>query len=142
MFFLEIFGVFKLYGEGVNWIDVLDDINLKVDEGEFIVIVGFFGIGKIMLIFLLVGLIELDVGGIIFKGKEIDGLSLDCGVVFQFYLLMLWLLVIGNVGLVVDSVFFKKSVKDCKVICDKYIEMVGLVYVKDCKLVELFGGMC
>ncbi|EFO31170.1 nitrate ABC transporter, ATPase subunits C and D [Roseibium sp. TrichSKD4] len=141
MSFLEISGVSKSYGEGANRTDVLDDINLKVDEAEFIAIVGFSGTGKTTLISLLAGLIEPDTGGIIFKGKEIDGPSSDRGVVFQSYSLMPWLSVTGNVALAVDSVFKKKSARERKEICDKYIEMVGLAHAKDRKPAELSGGM-
>ena len=141
MSFLEISGVSKSYGEGANRTDVLDDINLKVEEGEFIAIVGFSGAGKTTLISLLAGLIEPDQGGVIFKGKEIDGPSPDRGVVFQSYSLMPWLSVTGNVALAVDTVFKKKSAKDRKAICDKYIEMVGLAHARDRKPAELSGGM-
>ncbi|WP_420338812.1 ABC transporter ATP-binding protein [Roseibium sp.] len=141
MSFLEISGVSKSYGEGASRTDVLDDINLKVDDGEFIAIVGFSGTGKTTLISLLAGLIEPDTGGIIFKGKEIDGPSSDRGVVFQSYSLMPWLSVTGNVALAVDSVFNKNSARERKEICDKYIEMVGLAHAKDRKPAELSGGM-
>ena len=141
MSFLEISGVSKSYGEGAGRTDVLSDINLKVDEAEFIAIVGFSGTGKTTLISLLAGLIEPDQGGIIFKGKEIDGPSPDRGVVFQSYSLMPWLTVSGNVGLAVDSVFKDKSAAERKAICDKYIEMVGLAHAKDRKPAELSGGM-
>jgi len=141
MSFLEISGVSKSYGEGANRTDVLDDINLKLEEGEFIAIVGFSGTGKTTLISLLAGLIEPDQGGVIFKGKEIDGPSPDRGVVFQSYSLMPWLSVTGNVALAVDTVFKKKPAKDRKAICDKYIEMVGLAHARDRKPAELSGGM-
>ncbi|MCK7614519.1 ABC transporter ATP-binding protein [Roseibium sediminicola] len=141
MSFLEISGVSKAYGEGANRTDVLEDINLKVDEGEFIAIVGFSGTGKTTLISLLAGLIEPDTGGIIFKGKEIDGPSPDRGVVFQSYSLMPWLSVTGNVSLAVDSVFKKKPAVERKAISDKYIEMVGLGHARDRKPAELSGGM-
>ncbi len=141
MSFLEISGVSKSYGEGARRTDVLDNINLKVEEGEFIAIVGFSGTGKTTLISLLAGLIEADTGGVIFKGKEIDGPHPDRGVVFQSYSLMPWLTVAGNVALAVDSVFKKKPSAERKAICDKYIEMVGLGHAKDRKPAELSGGM-
>lgn len=141
MSFVEISGVSKSYGEGANRTDVLKDINLKVKEGEFIAIVGFSGTGKTTLISLLAGLIEADEGGVIFKGKEIDGPSPDRGVVFQSYSLMPWLTVSGNVSLAVDSVFKDKSGAERKAIADKYIEMVGLAHAKDRKSAELSGGM-
>ncbi|MBO6508753.1 MAG: ATP-binding cassette domain-containing protein, partial [Roseibium sp.] len=141
MSFVEISGVSKSYGEGANRTDVLKDINLKVKEGAFIAIVGFSGTGKTTLISLLAGLIEADEGGVIFKGKEIDGPSPDRGVVFQSYSLMPWLTVSGNVSLAVDSVFKDKSGAERKAIADKYIEMVGLAHAKDRKPAELSGGM-
>ena len=141
MSFLEISGVSKSYGEGARRTDVLDDINLKVEEGEFIAIVGFSGTGKTTLISLLAGLIEPDRGGIIFKNREIDGPHPDRGVVFQSYSLMPWLSVAGNVALAVDSVFKKKSSAERKAICDKYIAMVGLAHARDRKPAELSGGM-
>ncbi|MEP3429700.1 MAG: nitrate ABC transporter ATP-binding protein [Roseibium sp.] len=141
MTILEISNVSKSYGEGVESTGVLEGINLKVEDGEFIAIVGFSGTGKTTLISLLAGLIEPDTGGIIFKDKEIDGPSSDRGVVFQSYSLMPWLTVSGNVALAVDSVFKKKSASERKAICDKYIEMVGLGHAKDRKPSELSGGM-
>ena len=104
MSILEISGLSKSYGEGLTRTDVLDDINLKVAEGEFIAIVGFSGSGKTTLISALAGLIKPEEGGVIFRGKEIDGPSPERGVVFQSYSLMPWLTVAGNVGLAVDSV--------------------------------------
>ncbi len=141
MSFLEISNVSKSYGEGATRTDVLDNINLKVEEGEFIAIVGFSGTGKTTLISLLAGLIEPDTGGIVFKGKEIAGPSSDRGVVFQSYSLMPWLTVAGNVALAVDSVFKGKPAAERKAIADKYIEMVGLGHAKDRKPAELSGGM-
>ncbi|TYC56378.1 ATP-binding cassette domain-containing protein [Rhodobacterales bacterium] len=141
MSFLEISGVSKSYGEGANRTAVLEAIDLKVEEGEFIAIVGFSGMGKTTLISLLAGLIEPDTGGIVFKGREIDGPSPDRGVVFQSYSLMPWLTVAGNVALAVDSVFRKKSSSERKEIFDRYIQMVGLGHARDRKPAELSGGM-
>ncbi len=141
MSFLEISALSKSYGEGADRTDVLSDINLKVDEGEFIAIVGFSGSGKTTLISALAGLIKADEGGVIFKGKQIDGPDSNRGVVFQSYSLMPWLSVAGNVGLAVDSAFGKKSKAGRRAIADKYIEMVGLSHARDRKPAELSGGM-
>ncbi|MEO0909286.1 MAG: nitrate ABC transporter ATP-binding protein, partial [Pseudomonadota bacterium] len=121
--------------------EVLDDINLKIEEGEFIAIVGFSGSGKTTLISALAGLIKPDTGGVIFKSKEIDGPGPERGIVFQSYSLMPWLSVMGNVMLAIDAVFKKKSRSERLEIAEKYIEMVGLSHAKDRKPAELSGGM-
>ncbi|MEP3629157.1 MAG: nitrate ABC transporter ATP-binding protein [Hyphomicrobiales bacterium] len=141
MTILEISNLSKHYGEGAARSDVLTDINLKVEEGEFIAIVGFSGSGKTTLMSLLAGLIEPDAGGIIFKNKEIDGPSPDRGIVFQSYSLLPWLTVYGNVELAVSEVFKKQSKAERAATIDKYIDMVGLSHARDRKPAELSGGM-
>jgi nitrate/nitrite transport system ATP-binding protein len=86
-------------------------------------------------------LIEPDTGGVLFKGKEIDGPSPERSVVFQSYSLMPWLSVFGNVALAVNSVFKKKSKKERNDIVQKYVDMVGLSHAADRKPAELSGGM-
>ncbi|MFD1694997.1 ABC transporter ATP-binding protein [Roseibium aestuarii] len=141
MSFVEISNLSKAYGEGATRTPVLGDINLKIEEGEFIAILGFSGSGKTTLVSLLAGLIEPDAGGIIFKNKEIDGPSPERGVVFQSYSLMPWLTVFGNVSLAVDQVFKKKPAAERREIADHYIAMVGLAHARDRKPAELSGGM-
>jgi nitrate/nitrite transport system ATP-binding protein len=141
MAFLEISGLSKHYGEGADRTDVLKDIFLEVEEGEFIAIVGFSGSGKTTLISALAGLIKPDEGGVIFKGREISGPGPERGVVFQSYSLMPWLSVAGNVALAVDSVFKRKPKRERRAIADKYIGMVGLAHARDRKPAELSGGM-
>ncbi|MBO6918029.1 MAG: ATP-binding cassette domain-containing protein [Rhizobiaceae bacterium] len=141
MSFVEITDLSKHYGEGANRTEVLSNINLKVEESEFIAIVGFSGSGKTTLISAIAGLIEPDTGGVIFKGKEIDGPSPERSVVFQSYSLMPWLSVFGNVALAVNSVFKDKSKAERNEIVQKYVDMVGLSHAADRKPAELSGGM-
>ena len=82
------------------------------------------GQGRVALLW--TGLIEPDTGGILFRGKEIDGPSPQRGVVFQSYSLMPWLTVAGNVGLAVNAVHKGKSRSERAAIVTRYIEMVGL----------------
>ncbi|WP_417769027.1 ABC transporter ATP-binding protein [Stappia sp.] len=141
MTILEISRLSKSFGEGKTRKDVLADIDLKVGEGEFIAIVGYSGTGKTTLISLLAGLVEPDQGGVIFKGREIDGPGPERGVVFQSYSLMPWLSVFGNVMLAVDSVFANLPKAERIAIAEKYIAMVGLAHARDRKPAELSGGM-
>ena len=141
MTILEISKLSKGYGEGHARTEVLADIDLKVAEGEFIAIVGYSGTGKTTLISLLAGLIEADSGGVIYKGREIDGPGPERGVVFQSYSLMPWLTVFGNVMLAVDSVFGKLPKAERVAIAEDYIAMVGLAHARDRRPAELSGGM-
>jgi len=141
MSILEISGLSKHYGEGLGRTEVLSDISLKVEDGEFIAIVGFSGSGKTTLISALAGLIEPDAGSVLFRGKHIDGPGQERGVVFQSYSLLPWLTVVGNVSLAVDQVFQSKTKAERTEIVDTYVEMVGLAHARDRKPAELSGGM-
>ncbi len=141
MSILEITGLSKHFGEGENRNDVLHDINLKVEYGEFIAIVGFSGSGKTTLISVLAGLEIPDTGGVLFEGVEVAGPGSERGVVFQSYSLMPWLSVRENVALAVDQVFAKKRRNERSEIVDRYVEMVGLTHASDRKPAELSGGM-
>ncbi len=138
---LEISDLSKHYGDGPERLDVLSSVNLKVEEGEFIAIVGFSGSGKTTLISALAGLIDPDSGCILYRDKEIDGPGQERGVVFQSYSLLPWLSVYGNVSLAVDQVFKEKPKSERDAIVEKYIAMVGLDHAKDRKPAELSGGM-
>lgn len=141
MSILSIKGLAKHYGEAADRNDVLTDLDLDIEEGEFVAIVGFSGAGKTTLIAALAGLIEPDAGTILFKGEEVKGTSSERGVVFQSYSLMPWLTVEGNVRLAVDEVHRKLSRADRTEIIDRYIDMVGLTPARDRKPSELSGGM-
>ena len=138
---LEISSLCKHYGEGEGRNEVLTDINLNVEDGEFIAILGFSGSGKTTLISCLAGLQKPDSGSIIFNGDPICGPSPDRGVVFQSYSLMPWLDVSANVLLAVDQVMKDKPKAERHAIADHYIDMVGLSHAKNRKPSELSGGM-
>src|SRR5688572_22072857 len=99
MSFLELHGAGKSYTRGSRTTEVLRGIDLSIEEGEFVAIVGFSGSGKTTLISMLAGLLEPDTGSVHMRGKQVRGPSLDRGVVFQSYSLFPWLTVAGNVGL-------------------------------------------
>ena len=105
MSILSIQNVSKGYGTGTGRTEVLKNITLEVEEGEFVAILGFSGTGKTTLMNLLAGLEMPDSGTVTFKGQPIEGPGPERGLVFQSYSLMPWLTVSGNVGLAVDTVF-------------------------------------
>jgi nitrate/nitrite transport system ATP-binding protein len=137
MAFLELKGVGKSYGGAA----ILRDIDLAIEEGEFIAILGFSGSGKTSLVSLMAGLIKPDAGSVTLRGKAVDGPGADRGVVFQSYSLMPWLTVEGNVALAVDAVMAGAPKAERQARVAKYIGMVGLSHAADRRPAELSGGM-
>ena len=141
MAFLEIENVCKGYGDDQDRTEVLKDISLDIEEGEFVAIVGFSESGKTTLISTIAGLIVPDQGLVRLKGKQILGPGPERGVVFQSYSLLPWLTVEGNVALAVDEVFAADTRADRKARVRKFVDLVGLTPAIDRRPAELSGGM-
>ena len=120
---------------------VLRDINLSVEEGEFIVIIGYSGSGKTTLVNLISGLGRADAGDALMDGKPITGPGPDRGLVFQNYSLLPWLTVAENIALAVDEVFPDWSKAQRAEHVAKHIAMVKLSHAAHKLPKELSGGM-
>ncbi len=141
MSIMKFENVSKGFGEGTAHTEVLKNIDLEVQEGEFLVLLGFSGTGKTTLINLMAGLESPSKGSLTFKGKPITGPGPERGVIFQSYSLMPWLTVNGNVRLALDSVFPKMPAEEKAATVDKYVKMVGLGHAASRRPAELSGGM-
>lgn len=130
-----------MFGEGNSRTEVLKDINLKIDESEFVAIVGFTGSGKTTLVKLMAGLMSPDSGQILFQGKQVVGPGKERGVVFQNYSLLPWFTVFQNVMLAVDEVYPQWTKQERVEHARKYIEMVNLIPAINKRPAELSGGM-
>jgi nitrate/nitrite transport system ATP-binding protein len=135
--FLELTNVSKSFGGA----PVLKDINLSIEKGEFVAIVGFSGAGKTTLISLIAGLLRPDSGTVKLNDLEITEPGPDRGIVFQNYSLLPWLTVYENILLAVESVNPNWSATKKKEHVEKYIAMVNLTPARDKKPGELSGGM-
>ncbi|WP_174238989.1 ABC transporter ATP-binding protein [Roseobacter cerasinus] len=120
---------------------VLKNITLDVQEGEFLVILGFSGTGKTTLINMMAGLDAPSTGSVSFRGKPITRPGPERGVIFQNYSLMPWLTVTGNVRLAVDTVFPELSSVEKAEKVAHYVKMVGLSHAATRRPAELSGGM-
>jgi nitrate/nitrite transport system ATP-binding protein len=137
MAILELKAVTKSYPDT----PVLNGIDLSVEEGEFVAILGFSGTGKTTLISLIAGLIEADSGEVLVHGKPVQGPGSETSLVFQSYSLMPWLTVQGNVALAVDAVHKDLSKAErAKLVADT-VALVGLAHAMDRRPAELSGGM-
>src|SRR5919198_3740273 len=101
--FLQLRDVRKSYATPRGPHLVLQGIDLDVEAGEFIAIVGYSGSGKTTLLSLIAGLITPDEGEILLDGVPIPGPGPDRGIVFQNYSLLPWLTVFENIHLAVDA---------------------------------------
>ena len=138
---LEIESAFKGYGPAWNRTEVLADVNLEVEKGEFVAIVGFSGAGKTTLINLLSGLGAPDKGVAKFDGKIIAGPGPERGLVFQNYSLLPWLNVHENIALAVDQVFADWPAEKRRAQVEKFIGLVNLTPARNKLPRELSGGM-
>lgn len=141
MAYLELKNVYKTYGNDENATEVLSNINLEIEEGEFVAIVGFTGSGKTTLVNLINGLLEPTKGEVLFKGQPVVGTSHERGVIFQNYSLLPWLTVGQNVFMAVKEAFPKMSKKELNAIVVDYVNMVGLTPAINKRPKELSGGM-
>lgn len=142
MSLVELKGVSRIYTSGDHELKALDDINLSLDKGKFIVILGQSGAGKSTLLNLLGGLDSPTSGQIIVDGKDISTLTSDelaayravtVGFVFQFYNLIPTLTVKENVELV-------NEIAPNALPAEKMIEEVGLIDHLNNFPSELSGG--
>ena len=141
MSFLELCNVSKSYGSNGTRTKVLRDINLSVERGEFIAIVGYSGAGKTTLISLITGLIQPDTGTITLNDLEITEPGPDRGIVFQNYSLLPWLSVYDNIYLAVDQVFPNWSTAKKQQQTERHIALVNLTAAHNKRPSELSGGM-
>ncbi|MEL7133525.1 MAG: ATP-binding cassette domain-containing protein, partial [Pseudomonadota bacterium] len=141
MSMIEFKNVSKHYEAGTERTEVLKDISLSVEEGEFLVLLGFSGTGKTTLINLMAGLDMPSSGEVLFKGERVTGPGPERGVIFQSYSLMPWLTVNGNVALAVDTIFPGLSKAERAEKVDHYVKMVGLGHATGRRPAELSGGM-
>ena len=117
---------------------ILKDVDLTIEENEFLCIVGPSGCGKTTLLNLMAGFEKPDVGQIIFEGHEFSGTCRCRAVVFQEFSLLPWMNVLNNVKFAVrDSLSTKEQIA----IAEKYIDLVGLTEFKDQRPNNLSGGM-
>jgi sulfonate transport system ATP-binding protein len=124
------------FGNGV--LKVLEDINLEIEEGEFVSIVGASGCGKSTLLKLITALEEVTEGEILIDGEKVTGPSEKCNMIFQEPRLLPWFSVAGNIEFTIPSYISKKEKK--KRVAE-HIELVGLNGFEKAVPSQLSGGM-
>jgi len=120
----------------------LDDVNLLIDEGEFVSLIGHSGCGKSTVLNIVAGLHKATSGGVILDGKEVDEPGPERAVVFQNHSLLPWLSAYENIELAVKQVFQNTKKKPEM---DEWIkhnlELVHMEHAMDKRPSEISGGM-
>lgn len=139
--FLAIDQVSKAYPTPTGSYPVLEDVNLQVDQGEFICVIGHSGCGKSTLLNMVAGFLEPTQGQVRLENQAIREPGPDRMVVFQNYALLPWKSVYDNVLLAVETVYSDRAKADQRAIVDKHLEMVGLTEAAQKRPDEISGGM-
>lgn len=120
----------------------LDRVNLDIDKGEFVSLIGHSGCGKSTVLNIVAGLYKASIGGVILDGKEVDEPGPDRAVVFQNHSLLPWLTAYENVELAVKQVFRKtKSRAEIKDWVVHNLDLVHMTHAMDKRPSEISGGM-
>jgi bicarbonate transport system ATP-binding protein len=140
--FVEIEGVSKVYPrkDGSETV-VLDGVDLTVNAGEFICVIGHSGCGKSTLLDMVSGFRTPSSGEVRVNGKRVTEPGPDRMVVFQNYALLPWKTAFENIYLAVHAVYPDKPKDEKVALVNKHLAMVGLEEAANKKPGQLSGGM-
>src|SRR5262245_19188485 len=141
MAYLSIRDVEKVFTNAKRSYHALQDIDLEIEEGEFVCLIGHSGCGKSTLLNLIAGLEMPTSGSLSLEGKAIGGPSAQRGMVFQHHALLPWLTVFENVCAAVDAVFRDEFPNERRTRVKRFLHLVGLSEHEDKKPAQLSGGM-
>jgi bicarbonate transport system ATP-binding protein len=139
--FLLIQDVAKIYPTAKGSYTVLEDVNLVINQSEFICLIGHSGCGKSTLLNMIAGFSQPSRGVVELKGAPITKPGPDRMMVFQNYALLPWKTAFENVYLAVNSVHPHKSKAEKVSIVNENLAMVGLADAADKKPLQMSGGM-
>ncbi|MBE3604410.1 ABC transporter ATP-binding protein, partial [bacterium] len=139
MALLELRNVSKSFAQATGALRVLENISFTVEQGEFVAVVGPSGCGKSTMLRIINGLMPPTSGQVLYRGRQIDGINLDCAMVFQSFALMPWLTVKANVELGLEARGVAPAEREKR--ASVYIDKVGLDGFEEAYPRELSGGM-
>jgi nitrate/nitrite transport system ATP-binding protein len=140
--YLKLDHIDKTFTQGAFESEVLKDITLGIERGEFVSIIGHSGCGKTTLLNVVAGLSPVTRGAVLLENREVNAPGPDRAVVFQNHSLLPWLTVYDNVRLAVDKVFSGvKSRAERHAWCMHNLDLVQMSHAKDKRPAEISGGM-
>ncbi len=120
----------------------LDKVDLKIDRGEFVSLIGHSGCGKSTVLNIVAGLYQATEGGVILDGREVTEPGPERAVVFQNHSLLPWLTAYENVELAVKQVFKgQKSKAEMREWIEHNLKLVHMDHAMHKRPDEISGGM-
>ena len=120
----------------------VEDINLKIDQGEFVSLIGHSGCGKSTVLNIIAGLYQATRGGVLLDSREVTEPGPERAVVFQNHSLLPWLSAYQNVELAVKRVFKgRKSKPEMKEWIEHNLRLVHMEHAMHKRPDEISGGM-
>jgi nitrate/nitrite transport system ATP-binding protein len=141
MSYLQFDHIGKTFTRGSSTTEVLRDITMTIEQGEYVSIIGHSGCGKSTLLNVVAGLTPATVGGALLEGREVNSPGPDRAVVFQNHSLLPWLTVYDNVRLGVNKVFSGKSRAERHDWTMHNLDLVQMAHARDKRPNEISGGM-
>jgi bicarbonate transport system ATP-binding protein len=138
---LRFEGLGKVYPTPTGPYPVLENVNLQVEQGEFICVIGHSGCGKSTLLNMVSGFARPSSGQVLLNGAPIEKPGPDRMVVFQGYALLPWMTAYENVYLAIDEVKPELPSREKREIAMEHLAMVGLEKAMDKRIPQLSGGM-
>jgi nitrate ABC transporter ATP-binding subunit len=117
------------------------EINLEVEKGKIVSIIGHSGCGKSTIMNAVAGMVFPAKGKVVLNGAEIKGPGPDRGIVFQNYSLLPWLTVYQNIFQAVDAALKDKTKVEKQDLSEKYLKMVDLWEHREKHPKQISGGM-
>ena len=121
--------------------NALTDVNLRIQKGEFISLIGHSGCGKSTVLNIVAGLYKATYGGVLLDGKEVNEPGPERAVVFQNHSLLPWLSVYKNVELAVKQTKNGRSKSEVKDWVEHNLDLVQMTHARDKLPSEISGGM-
>ncbi len=139
--YIEFANLAKVYPTVDGPMAVVKGFDLRIEQGEFVSIIGHSGCGKSTVLSMIAGLNKISDGAIYIDGRRVTGPGPDRGMVFQSPSLFPWMTAMENVLLGVEQVFPHGSKRERREIAEYYLNRVGLVDALDKRAAELSQGM-
>jgi NitT/TauT family transport system ATP-binding protein len=136
---LKLQRVSQIYGAGQRSFTAVHDINLTLNEGEFVALLGPSGCGKSTLLRIITGLQRPSEGKVLYRGKSLEGVNPHASIVFQTFALFPWLTVLGNVEVALKARGIPSNIRIARAL--DLLDRVGLDGFETAYPRELSAGM-